>query len=507
MSPRRVAVLADLGQDVYHAGDEAMGHAAADELLARGLRVLLLSRNPGQTEHLFGTEAVHTLAFPWPPAERETYFRGILDHLSGLSELPAGDPALTLIDELQKCDGVLIAGGGNLNSRFGWLLYERAAVIAIARSLGKPVVVSGQTLGPALTGVDALALASVLGAADLSGVREQASADVARRLDVSVVAGLDDASFLAAAGEGSSGISSFAEASTDVGEHLRKLPDSGYVAVTVSPYAGGPEDLYALLGAELDALHLETGLPSVFVPHLGTGTDGWDSQAHARIAASMSSPSQRLPVLPARNVAALTSGASLVVTSRYHPAVFALSKEVPVVALAVDSYSGVRLEGVMANWGLRDFVLPLPALKAGLLAPALAESWQRKTEISKHLKDISPSRKAWSRQWWDAVAAVFSGPEPGPESGPRTVNDLSAAPAFRASGSWRASAGEAAGGFYAESGLNAQHAVEQDRLRSYSEQRQRELEELRAEHERLLNSRTVKTALSLHRRYSTFFRR
>ncbi|WAP51751.1 hypothetical protein OL239_18800 [Arthrobacter sp. ATA002] len=60
----RIAVLADLGQDVYHAGDEAMGHAAADELRRRGLQVLLLSRNPEQTQRLFGCRAAATLPFP-----------------------------------------------------------------------------------------------------------------------------------------------------------------------------------------------------------------------------------------------------------------------------------------------------------------------------------------------------------------------------------------------------------------------------------------------------------
>lgn len=496
----RIAVLADLGQDVYHAGDEAMGHAAADELRSRGLQVLLLSRNPAQTERLFGSPAAATLPFPWPPAEREAYLQQILDHLTGVSELPAGDPARSLISVLSDCDGVLIAGGGNLNSRYGWLLYERAAVVAVARALGKRVVISGQTLGPALTAADSIVLAEMLGSAELSSMREQPSLQLARGLGAAPVAGLDDASF--PAGSPADGTAGSAPFSTADGTPAN-LPENGYVAVTVSPYSGPPEDFSARIAAQLDALHGQTGLPAVFIPHMGIGAEqGWDMQSHDRIAGFMSTPFRQLPVLSARKAAELTAGAALVLTSRYHPAVFALSAGVPVLGLAVDTYSGVRLAGAMGNWGLEDYVLALPALQDGVLGPALLEAWHRRTEISGHLAAVRPSREAWARHWWDEVAAVFSAL---PASG--SVSDLPPAAQFRASGPWLAAAQKAAPGFYARSGLEGQAGVEQDRLQSYLEGQSRELEALRAEHQRLVSSRTVKSALSLHRVYAKLVRR
>ena len=486
----RIAVLADLGQDVYHAGDEAMGHAAADELSARGFQLLLLSRNPVQTERTFGLPAAATLAFPWPPAEREAYLEQIRAHLSGASELPADDPARALIRELSACDGVLVAGGGNLNSRFGWLLYERAAVVAVARALGKPVVVSGQTIGPQLTAPDAIVLADMLESAALNSMREPVSLQLASSLGVPAVAGLDDASF-------------FSE-SSGVGPRSAELvPANGYVAVTVSPHFGGPDDFHRRIGAALDALHRQTGLPAVFVPHMGIGAeDGWDAESHARIAAGMSSPVQQLPVLSARDAAGVTARAAMVFTSRYHPAVFALSAGVPVVGVTVDTYSGVRLEGAMGNWGLADFVLPLPALQEGLLASALEEAWARRTDITKHLAAVRPTRADWASSWWDAVASVF-----GARLSPGTPAGLPPSPRFSAAGEWAARAGRAAPGFYAHSRLEAQLAAEQDRIRSYTEQQGRELAELQAEHQRLLASKTVKGALSLHRAYTKLFRR
>ncbi|MDN3481461.1 polysaccharide pyruvyl transferase family protein [Arthrobacter sp. APC 3897] len=485
----RIAVLADLGQDTYHSGDEAMGHAAAEELRSRGLQVLMLSRNPGQTKQLFGVDAAPTLAFPWPPAEREDYLRRIRGHLAGSAELPAGDPARELISELRKCDGLLIAGGGNLNSRYGWLLYERAAAVAVARALNKPVVVSGQTLGPQLSAADTMVLADLLRAAELTSVREQSSADLAVRIGAPAVRGLDDASFLS-------------------GGQTADLPKTGYVAVTVSPLAGSLENLYALLGAELDSLHRQTGQPAVFLPHVGIGDgDGWDMSAHARIAGSMTSPFRLMPVLTARETAELTAGASMIVTSRYHPAVFGLSRSVPVVGLAVDDYSAVRLQGVSANWGLEDFVLPLPGLPEGLLSAALAEVWERRAEISAHLSSVLPARTAWSNQWWDAVAAVFSGSPALSSPAPDLPPDLPPVPELRASGQWAAAAKRLGAGFYAQSALSARSEVEEDRVRSYLAQPSGELASLRDEHQRLLESRTVKTALSLYRIYAKLLRR
>ena len=510
----RIAVLADLGQDVYHAGDEAMGHAAADELRSRGLEVLLLSRNPEQTEQLFGCPAAATLPFPWPPAEREAYLQQIRSHLEGSAELPAEDPARALIRVLSECDGVLVAGGGNLNSRYGWLLYERAAVVAVARALGKPVVISGQTLGPQLTAPDTLVLAGMLEAAELTSMREPASLQLARGLGVAAVAGLDDASFLATveflAGEPAAVEPVTGKPATGEPEGARAdalaegLPDNGYVAVTVAPSSEVPDDFSVRLGEQLDALYRRTGLPAVFIPHMGIGAErGWDIDSHARIAASMTTPSLQLPVLPARRVAALTTGASLVLTSRYHPAVFAVSAGVPVLALATDAYSGVRLAGAMANWGLADYVLPLPALSEGLLGPALAEAWQRRTDISGHLAAVLPSRSAWSRSWWDAVAAVFSGQPPAHGS----VADLPGTASFAASGEWLAAAQRSAAGFYPRSRMEAQAGVEEDRIRSYTQQQSREFADLQAEHRRLLSSRTVTMALALHRAYAKLLRR
>ena len=54
------------------------------------------------------------------------------------------------VDAIATMDAVVVSGGGNLNSRYGWLLYERAAAVRAAEHAGVPVYVTGQSLGPVL---------------------------------------------------------------------------------------------------------------------------------------------------------------------------------------------------------------------------------------------------------------------------------------------------------------------------------------------------------------------
>src|ERR671912_382735 len=88
-----------------------------------------------------------------------------------------GDEAMfaAAVGAVAAADGVLIAGGGNLASTWPLHVYERAALAGIAARLSRPLVVSGQTLGPDLRGRDRDLVRGLLHSAALVGVRESAS--------------------------------------------------------------------------------------------------------------------------------------------------------------------------------------------------------------------------------------------------------------------------------------------------------------------------------------------
>ncbi|PVE18842.1 polysaccharide pyruvyl transferase family protein [Arthrobacter sp. Bz4] len=405
----RVAILGDIGQRIYHVGDDAMTHAAVDELAARGIKdVVLLSRNAADTTGRFGTEAAPTIEFPWPYADYQHYLNEILSLLNGEPHsLADNDQVHGLIETIRGCDSVLIAGGGNMNSVYGWLLYERAAVTAIARHLGKAVVIAGQTIGPMLYGADREVAVQMLSRAALVGAREDSSLSLGRELaGSSVVRCLDDASFLAS--------NTAARQQPDDGGHPpgSTPPVASYIVGTFAGNTGAcPRDLFVTAVAKAldDAADL-TGLPVLLLPHMAVeGEGGIDEAIHAEIAAAMTSSVQSQPIASARDTAVLTSRAALVVTSRYHPVVFALDGGVPTVALSLDEYSDVRLRGALANWGLADFALPLPSLLDGTIGQALREAWQRRTVIAEQVQSLRPQKLTESSAWWDSVVGTLQG--------------------------------------------------------------------------------------------------
>ena len=55
--------------------------------------------------------------------------------------------AAEVLDELLRADLVFNVGGGNLNSVIPQELYKKAVIYTACRLLGKPVILSGQTIG------------------------------------------------------------------------------------------------------------------------------------------------------------------------------------------------------------------------------------------------------------------------------------------------------------------------------------------------------------------------
>ncbi|WP_425863767.1 polysaccharide pyruvyl transferase family protein [Arthrobacter sp. TWP1-1] len=422
----KVVVLADIGQHVYHVGDEAMGHAAAQELGNRGVDVVMLSRNPAQSRELFGTQSAPTITFPWPPLERERYLDEISRVLQGeRGALPPEDQVWDLIRLIEGSDAVLICGGGNMNSSYGWLLYERAAVGVVAAHFNKPLVISGQTLGPTLTAHDGLVLSSLLESARLVGVRENASHQLALEGGLppqQLVAGLDDAAFFANA-----------NSKADAGR-------APYMAVTFSPGTGilPADEYFKKVAAVLDELSEVSGLGVVFIPHMAdTESRDQDLWAHRLIADAMRTDThkiEQLELLEADEAAAITVGASLVITSRYHPVVFATGAGIPVVSLSPDQYSDVRLSGALRNWGLEPFNLPVTSLLNGDFRTAALAAWEQRAAIAGHLHSLGEQRRAEAQNWWDGAVRALGGERS------QTPANISPAPPYEGATSWSADA-------------------------------------------------------------------
>ena len=423
----RVLVIGDIGQHTYHVGDEAMTIASAQALSEGGAAVTLMTRDVGHSARYIGAAVNHEAAqheagapyeylpfflFPWAPAEREltlAAFECVLTELHADRERPSVTELVALpqvqalpevlhpleqtvermvefADSIAAMDAIVVSGGGNLNSRYGWLLYERAAAVRAAEHAGVPVYVTGQSLGPVLSPEDAQVLERMLRTARSVTVRERSSLAWCRERGIDARLSVDDATDYPVASPART--LHYAEG-ISAGQALDELPEH-YVCVTVNECTNQQAQQIARL---LDGMWREHGYAPVFLSHYGDPQDptSGDIQAHQRIAErlSPSTPATLLPILHADQSIAVHRAAAFTLTSRYHPAVFSAAAGIPVLALVPDAFTQMRVGGALSLYGLGEFTLPLGMLAGGVpelmvaaaLRHAAVTSDARRTEL------------------------------------------------------------------------------------------------------------------------------
>ncbi len=428
----RVLVIGDIGQHTYHVGDEAMIIASAEALSEGGAAVTLMTRDVGHSARYIGAAVNHEAAqheagapyeylpfllFPWAPAEREltlAAFECVLTELHADREHPSTAELVTLpqvqalpevlhpleqtvermvdfADSIATMDAVVVSGGGNLNSRYGWLLYERAAAVRAAEHAGVPVYVTGQSLGPVLNPHDAQVLERMLRTARSVTVREHSSLSWCRERGIDARLSVDDATDYLAASPART--LHYAEG-VSAGQALDELPER-YVCVTVNECT---EQQAQQLARLLDNMWREHGYAPVFLSHFGDpqNPESGDIQVHQRIAEQLSpsTPATLLPILHADQSVTVHRGAAFTLTSRYHPAVFSAAAGIPVLALVPDAFTQMRAGGALSLYGLGEFTLPLGMLAGGVpelmvaaaLRHAAVASDARRTELLEALQ-------------------------------------------------------------------------------------------------------------------------
>jgi polysaccharide pyruvyl transferase WcaK-like protein len=401
----KILLIGDIGsRDDLHVGDEAMAEAAVAHLAARfsELEVVAVSGFPKATTARYGWPAVERAGFDGlTDAEADARLDSVIAAAKGDSAALAwDDPAWQIIHAMGSVDAALITGGGNLTSTWPHHVYERAAFAQIAKIFERPLVVTGQTVGPQLTARHGELVAGILTSAALVGVRERASHEMARRLGVPserLVMTLDDA--------------------WDLAESPYDVPvDGEYVAATFSPHHGLLDAQAHLddLSSLVDSVVRITGRDVVLVPHVGATGSGpakGDVELHARLKEASAYPDRLhcLPVLSSQQVAHVTRRSELVVSSRYHPVVFALPAGVPAVGLAVDAYTSTKIVGTAAEWGVSDYIISAASMATGGAERVVAQAWDHRSKLARHLADQRADKERHSARWWSAVAESLEG--------------------------------------------------------------------------------------------------
>ena len=387
--PHHLLVMGDIGGPAtYHAGDEAILAANLLELRRRreDVRFTILSRDPAWSATRFDSDAVPppSVAPGEAPEDLPARFLALLETNSP-SALPPSMAALV------EADALVVSGGGNLNSTWPLLLYQRIALIMAAHRLGKPVVVLGQTLGPYLKAQHWEDLVSALSGVAFVGLRELDSMRLALEMGIGVRRThyqIDDAFFLAPTPLLDSGVD---------------LPAKPWIGVTL---AGRLSDRLAVTDA-LAGLSRSTGAPLVFIPHAAEPDD--DAGLVRDLARDLPPDHQVLDILDCQQVVAVTARAAMVISNRYHPLVFASAHGLPSLGLYADDYTRVKLRGALAHDGLEEWTIDAAFAWCGDFRPAADELWQRRAEVGAHLRRRQLLHRVVYDRHWTLVERALAG--------------------------------------------------------------------------------------------------
>jgi polysaccharide pyruvyl transferase WcaK-like protein len=288
-------------------------------------------------------------------------------------------------------DALLVSGGGNLTDTFHGQLFHKCCLILAFTASGKPVVLTGQQLGPFRSPLFRRLLGNALRRARFVGLREPGDS-----LALCREAGVEPRR-AEVMGDDSFGLRPVAD--TLVVSYLseRGLQPDRFLALNVRISSYAPELARRLdrIAALVDRLARELAMPVLIVPIL-VGSPTGDIASGMKVAALTRSArvvSMDDEVATPALVKGIVGRAFGAVGTAYHFCTFALSQGVPAVCVYDGPYYAQRARGLAEFWGDARLDLSL-----GGAEPEAAATW-----IARVLQD-RPWRAALARRAAQSVA-------------------------------------------------------------------------------------------------------
>lgn len=259
------------------------------------------------------------------------------------------------LEKLRRADTLVMIGGGYLNSYY--LLLKMHALAMLAKSVGTPLVLLGQTLGPFIKRQHRAMAEEIFHYARRIVLRDAFSQDEVAKHRGKILLGTDDAvGFAPRPNE------------TDlraVARALRGPADAVQVGVNLIGL-GESRRHYAAIAAALSAFARALAprpVRAVFVP---METSRYcDDRAEAALLSKDWARPQNLEFVVAGDLPSVESRYELIrrmdlfVGMRLHSLVFALSAGVPTVGLYHEEYYYRKIRGLFRGFGMEEFALPI----------------------------------------------------------------------------------------------------------------------------------------------------
>lgn len=326
---------------------------------------------------------------------------------------PASAP--TLAQYCEPFDALHVVGGGTITDTFAWGLIQRAALARTFAAQGKPVVMTGQQIGPFASQHSLMLTARMLRAVRYLSVREPTvSRALCRRIGVAPVEVTGDDSFGLAA---------------DVEATARLLDDYGlepgrFIAINVriGSYAAEHERHLQSVALLVQALTDRLRLPALVVPIAVSGKSS-DVVSGFRLQEVVGGAVRVLDddALSAGEAKGIMGSAYGAVGVSYHFCTFALSQGVPAVCIHDGAYYGQKAAGLAAFWGDARLSLALPSLDVGAATEHLLSVWADEDLRRKLSKRAERAIETWEEAFARHVVPALRGQAAGAHAARRRV--------------------------------------------------------------------------------------
>lgn len=385
MIKKRVFLLGDIGNDksgFYHVGDEAMFLSNLENYKKEVVEVFASSRKICHSE-LKNHEVLDIYILNLYQFMR-LVFNSILFRFFNINKFP--EFFKKTVNTLITCDTLHISGGGNLTSLWQGHIYYRSLMIIIAKLYGKKVILTSQSLGPISKFNHKIILHFILNKVDYLGIRDKNfSVKTIKMLGINkslVHFNYDDALFWQSTNKPNSKHNKF----VNIGISLHD-PKNAKITSEIADFLSKLANKYQKINFFI-------------IPHMFDSNNGYDVKyAHFIMKGVKNS---KIKIIDhkylktnkasfAKQIRKISGKMDMIVASRYHGLVFAISSQIPFLAI---NYDGNYYKG--KNSGLveiftqkyKDFVVDFSNIKSDYILSKFNKIYSQRQVISQNLRNL-----------------------------------------------------------------------------------------------------------------------
>ena len=291
-----------------------------------------------------------------------------------------------LLNNLKSGDLLFNVGGGNLNSiwRFGGL-YSKCIIYLICKILGKPIILSGQTIGPIDNWFDRKFTRFALNKVDAITLRDTSSKSLLRSIGVvkPVIKETSDDAVLLPCATYEDIKAIFLDEKIDEHRPLIGINVIGHGHLSGSKLNKAKQ----ILAEVADHLISELGARIVFIPMEYIADD--DRVTLSETLELMQHKDKVRIIMNEyddKTLKGIIGQMDLVIGLRYHFIVFATTMQVPSIGIYSDQYYAMKMKGILELMGQEKYACDIDKISSEEIIELAKDALQNKDKIAEELE-------------------------------------------------------------------------------------------------------------------------